>query len=81
MFYWINQNELMWLEIQISNIKCLMFTVSMGRLIKQAIADETKSGHACKPYVEKSMLGEYTYCDSATQVDNTKVCISYLQHG
>jgi hypothetical protein len=30
----------------------------MGKLIKQAIADETKIGHACKPYVEKKMMGK-----------------------
>ena len=31
----------------------------MGQLIKQAIADETKSGIACKPYLERGMLGRY----------------------
>ena len=32
--------------------------VSMGQLIKQAIADESKIGNASKPYVEKKMMGK-----------------------
>ena len=34
-------------------------SVSCGKLVKQAIAQETKTGAACKPYVEKNMLGMY----------------------
>ena len=41
------------------NVSFFNILVSMGKLIKQAIADETKSGLACKPYVEKEMLGMY----------------------
>lgn len=33
-----------------------IINVSMGQLIKEAIADESKSGHACKAYVEKGAM-------------------------
>ena len=36
----------------------ILFIVSCGQLIKQAIADETKLGLSCKPYVDKNMLGK-----------------------
>ncbi len=46
MLAWFNAN---WL--------CFLSLVSMGQLIKQAIADETKSGQACKAYVLKKTMG------------------------
>ena len=33
-------------------------SVSMGQLLKQAVAEESKIGQACKPYVEKKMMGK-----------------------
>ena len=35
--------------------------VSCGQLIKQAIADGTQQGLACKPYVEKGINGQYRH--------------------
>ena len=35
------------------------FSVSCGKLIKQAIADETQLGLSCKPYVDKNMAGKF----------------------
>ena len=41
-----------------SNFVPLLIAVSSGSLVKQAIADDTKSGQAAKAYIEKSMMGK-----------------------
>lgn len=41
-----------------SNFVPLLIAVSSGSLVKQAIADDTKSGQAARAYIEKSMMGK-----------------------
>jgi len=43
-------------QAQLLANKYNIVNVSMGQLIKQAVADESKSGQACKPYMDRDML-------------------------
>lgn len=57
-------------------IFCLLL-VSCGKLIKQAVADETQLGLSCKPYVEKNVAGELTSWPSAFFIPTLpKYCIA-----